>query len=269
MVIHTSGGKVGNVTVPPNTMNTQMTRFFQSFDYETMNMAMHQVQNISQGSYNSQIQTDSILNWKAGHMTVHTKSLMNDQKAHETCKTVKLPFFLRFLPIGRIMEKMKNIESEFFRCVGHHDDVDEFAFGMQFPPKWVPKFMMPKSARVNLTMDIAVDAAGIMKSYNLVEAVRMDVKMNMNGKIETMHNMTSQVHQDMAFTKTRAGGPSEEDLKVPAEWGDCSTLTLMPELDDLLAEWERSDSQFFGHTRIIPHTLRAMMAEAKASTVVV
>merc|ERR1711865_333757 len=50
--------------------------------------------------------------------------------------------------------------------------------------------------------------------------------------------------------------------------GDCSTVHE-PNVEDLLAEWERSDSPFFGRTRIIPHTLRAMMAEATSSKIVV
>jgi len=159
------------------------------------------------------------------------------------------------------------MEASLFKCVGHHDDLDNFAFSMEFPPKWVPKTMTGKMPRVNISMDVDVDAAGLMKSLKLVEGTSMDIQMNVAGKTETMHS-ESQILQDMTVGKSRAGGPTEEDLKVPADWGDCSTVH-MPEIEDLLAEWERSDSPFFGHTRIIPHTLRAMMAEAKSSTVVV
>jgi len=266
MMIQTSGGKLGNTTVPPTHQSTQ-ENLFQSYDYETMNMAMRQSQNMTQGPIRFQMEIDTILNWKAGSMTTHTKAAFPNQKVQEHCKTIKLPFFLRFLPIGQIIKKVKDMEAALFKCVGHQDDLDNFAFKMEFPPKWVPKTMTDKMPRVNIAMDVDVDAAGLVKSLKLVEGTSMDIKVNVNGKTETMHSET-QMLQDMTVSKSRAGGPSEEDLKVPVEWGDCSTVH-MPELEDLLVEWERSDSPFFGHTRIIPHTLRAMMAEATSSTVVV
>jgi hypothetical protein len=266
MVIQVSG-KLGNTTVPPTHQST-LDNIFQSYDYETMNMAMRQSLNVTQGPIRFQMDVDTILNWKAGLMTTHKKSAFPNQKVQEHCTTIKLPSFLRFLPIGQIIKKMKDMEAALFKCVGHQDDLDNFAFKMEFPPKWVPKTMTGKMPRVNLATDVDVDAAGLVKSVKLVEVVtNMDIKVKVGGKTETMHS-ESQLLQDMTVSKSRAGGPSEEDLKVPAEWGDCSTVH-MPELEDLLSEWERSDSPFFGHTRIIPHTLRAMMAESRSSTVVV
>jgi hypothetical protein len=266
MVMHTSGGKLGNTTVPPTQSSTQET-IFQSFDYESMNMAMHQSQSTTQGTVSLQMEVDSILNWKAGLMTTHTKFAFPNQKVQEHCKTIKLPLFLRFLPIGQILKKMKDMEAALFKCVGHHDDLDNFVLNMEFPPKWVPKKWVPNTANISLVMDVDVDAVGLVKSLKLSEGTSMDIKMKVNGVTETMHS-ESQMLQDMVVSKSRAGGPTENDLKVPPEWGDCGTVH-MPELEDLLADWERSDSPFFGHTRIIPHTLRAMMAEAKSSAVVV
>jgi hypothetical protein len=265
MVTHTSGGKLGNTTVPPTNQSTQMN-IFQSFDYQTMNMATRVSQNMSQGPIHFQMESDAILNWKAGLMTTHMKSSLPNQKVQEHCKTIKLPLLLRFLPIGQIMKKIKDMEAAFFKCVGHHDDLDSFAFSTEFPPKWLPKTMTGKMPRVNLTMDMDVDAAGLLKSYKLDEGVGMDININVNDKKETWHSET-RVLQDMTVSKSRPGGPSKKDLEVPADWGDCSTVH-MPELEDLLAEWERSDSAFFGHTRIIPHTLRAMAAEARATVLV-
>lgn len=266
MVIHTSAGRLGNVTVPPTQQSTQ-EKLFQSFDYETMNMVAHQSQKTTQGTITLQMEMDSILNWKAGLMTMHTKFALPNQKVQEQCKTIKLPFFLRFLPIGQITKKIKDMETALFKCVGHHDDLDNFVFNMEFPPKWVPKKFVPNTANISLAIDVDVDALGLMKSMKMSEGVSMDIRMNVNGKTETMHS-ESQVLQDVVVSKSRLGGPTEKDLKVPAEWGDCSTMH-MPEPEDLLAEWERPDSSFFGHLRVIPHTLRAMMAEAKSSAVVV
>merc|ERR1712028_294090 len=224
IVFQSPGGKLGNTTVPPTHTSTELN-LFQSYDYETMNMAMRQLTNMTQGSIHLQTEVGVILNWKAGLMTKHMKSFFPNQKSEQGCKTIKLPFFLRFLPIGQIIKK------------------------------------------VNLAMDADVDAAGLVKSLKLFEGTSTDITVNVNGRKETMHSET-QILQEMTYSKSRAGGPSEEDLKVPAEWGDCSTVHE-PNVEDLLAEWERSDSPFFGRTRIIPHTLRAMMAEATSSKIVV
>jgi hypothetical protein len=266
MMVHTSGGRLGNMTVPPTQASTQ-EEIFQSFDYETMNMAMHQSQKTTQGTTTLQMEIGSILNWKAGLMTMHTKFAFPNQKDQEQCKTIKLPFFLRFLPIGKITRKIKDMETSFFKCVGHHDDLDNFALKVEFPPKWIPRKLLPKTADISLALDVDVDANGLMKSMKMSEGTSMDIHMNVNGKMETMHSET-QVLQDLVVNKSRAGGPTEKDLQVPAAWGDCSTIH-MPELEDLLAEWERPDSPFVGHTRIIPHTLRAMLAESKSSAVIV
>jgi len=266
IVIQSPGGKLGNTTVPPTHTSTELN-LFQSYDYETMNMAMRQLTNMTQGSIHLQTEVGVILNWKAGLMTKHMKSFFPNQKSEQGCKTIKLPFFLRFLPIGQIIKKVKDMEAALFKCVGHHDDLDNFALSMEFPPKWLPKSMTGKLPRVNLAMDVDVDAAGLVKSLKLFQGTSTDITVNVNGRKETMHSET-QILQDMTYSKSRAGGPSEEDLKVPAEWGDCSTVHE-PNVEDLLAEWERSDSPFFGRTRIIPHTLRAMMAEATSSKIVV
>jgi len=262
MTMHSSGGKLGNTTVPPTTQSTEMN-ISQSFDYEDMNMVQRISQNMVQGSMDS----DMILHWKAGLITTHVKTAFPKGEVHDQCTTVKLPLFLRFLPVGKVIEKIKDMEAGLYKCVGHHDNLDKFGLRMEFPPKWLPKVLTAKSAHVNVTTDIDVDAAGLLKSLKLEEGVSMDVRTTVAGKQETMHT-ESRILQDMTVSKSRPGGPRPWDLRVPAKWGNCSTVH-MPELNDLLAEWERSDSPFFGHTRIIPHILRTMMAEAKASTVVV
>merc|ERR1712127_210489 len=96
-------------------------------------------------------------------MTTHIKSALPNQKVQEHCKTIKLPFFLRFLPIGQIIKKVKDMEAALFKCVGHHDDLDNFALSM------------------NLAMDVDVDAAGLVKSLKLVEGTSMDITVNVNG----------------------------------------------------------------------------------------
>jgi len=266
MVMHTSGGKLGNTTVPPTNQTTEM-KIFQSFDYRDMNMVQRISQYMVQGAMQIQVETDMILHWKAGLITTHVKTALPNEKVHDQCTTIKLPLFLRFLPVGKLIEKIKDMEAGSFKCVGHHDDLDKFGLSMEFPPKWLPKVLTAKSAHVNFTMDIDVEAAGLLKSLKLDEGVSMDIRTTVAGKEETMHS-ESRILQDMTVSKSRSGGPRPWDLMVPAKWGNCSTVH-MPKLEDLLAEWERSDSPFFGHTRIIPHTLRTMMAEAKASAVVV
>merc|ERR1719424_2536663 len=111
------------------------------------------------------------------------KSLFPNQKSEQGCKTIKLPFFLRFLPIGQILKKVKDMEAALFKCVGHHDDLDNFALSMEFPPKWLPKSMTGKLPRVNLAVD--VDAAGLVKSLKLVEGTSMEITVNVNGRKET------------------------------------------------------------------------------------
>merc|ERR1712039_640287 len=107
------------------------------------------------------------------------------------------------------------MEASFFKCVEHHDNLDKFTFSMDFPPKWVPKAMIGKMPRVNISMDMDVDAAGLLKSYELVEDLSMEVKVSVNGKTETMHS-DSHVQNAISFNKSRAGAPAEEELKVPA-----------------------------------------------------
>jgi len=263
MVIVNAGGKLGNTTVPPTNTTTQMD-MFQSFDYEKMNIVQRMSQHMDVSGMHTQVESDMILHWKAGTMTMHTKS---SDGSIDHCTTTKLPMYMRFLPVGKLMEKLKTLEAGFLKCVGHHDDLDTFRARMNFPPKWLPKAMTAKSAHVNYTMDIDVDAAGLMKSLKLDEGVSMDVRTTSpSGKKETMHS-ESRILQDMTVSKSRAGGPELWDLMVPKKW-NCSTVH-MPELEDLMAKWERSDSPFFGHTRLIQHTLRALMMEAKASEVLV
>lgn len=270
MMIHIEGCRLPcNTAVPQAQVPVpDPIGVFQSYDYETMNMVTRMSQKVMGGPGGIVVtaETGAILNWKAGIMTTHTRQRSSQPEhfpAHESCKTIKLPFFLRFLPIGQIMKKIKDIEFSLFKCVGHHDDLDNFTLDMEFPPKWVPKTVTSKMPRVKLAMDYDVDAAGLFKAMKVFEATSANTTTNN----DTYHTESS-ILQDMVISKSRAGGPTEEDLKVPAEWGDCSTVHT-PELEILLAEWERSDSPFFGHTRVIPHTLRALMAEAKSSTVVV
>merc|ERR1711865_12527 len=175
IVIQSPGGKLGNITVPPTHTSTELS-LFQSYDYETMNMATRQLTNMTQGSIHIQTEVGAILNWKAGLMTRYMKSFFPNQKSEQGCQTIKLPFFLRFLPIGQIIKKVMDVE-----------------------------------------------AAGLVKSLKLFQGTSTDITVNVNGRKETMHSET-QILQDMTYSKSRAGGPSEEDLKVPAEWGDCSTV---------------------------------------------
>merc|ERR1712028_181367 len=125
IVFQSPGGKLGNTTVPPTHTSTELN-LFQSYDYETMNMAMRQLTNMTQGSIHLQTEVGVILNWKAGLMTKHMKSFFPNQKSEQGCKTIKLPFFLRFLPIGQIIKKVRDMEAALFKCVGHHDDLDKF-----------------------------------------------------------------------------------------------------------------------------------------------
>merc|ERR1719408_1071654 len=106
-----------------------------------MNIVQRMSQNMVQSGINIKTETDMILHWKAGKQVVHIKTSMPNQKVQESCMVIKLPLFLRFLPIGKLVEKMKDLESGFFKCVGHHDGLDKFASAIQFPPKWVPKFL--------------------------------------------------------------------------------------------------------------------------------
>jgi hypothetical protein len=268
MMIHFGGCQLQcNMTEPQAQAPVPLVTS-QSYDYETMNMVTRISQKMTDapGGGVTTAETGAILNWKAGIMTMHSKTRFSGAghpPVLEHCKTIKLPFFLRFLPIGQIMKKIKDIELSLFKCVGHHDDLDNFALDMEFPPKWVPKTMTSKMPRVKLAMDYDVDAAGLVKAMKLFEAISENRTKN-----NYRYHTESSILQDMVISKSRAGGPTEEDLKVPAEWGDCSTVHA-PELEVLLAEWERSDSPFFGHNRVIPHTLRALMAEAKFYTVVV
>merc|ERR1712028_40364 len=126
IVFQSPGGKLGNTTVPPTHTSTELS-LFQSYDYETMNMATRQLTNMTQGSIHIQTEVGAILNWKAGLMTTHMKSFFPNQKSEQGCQTIKLPFFLRFLPIGQIITKVKDMEAALFKCVGHHDDLDNFA----------------------------------------------------------------------------------------------------------------------------------------------
>merc|ERR1711865_1016404 len=49
IVFQSPGGKLGNITVPPTHTSTELN-LFQSYDYETMNMATRQLTNMTQGS---------------------------------------------------------------------------------------------------------------------------------------------------------------------------------------------------------------------------
>jgi len=255
MTIHNSGGKLGNVTVPPSNSTVQQKRF-QSTDFENLNMVSRIFQN-STGPAVYQIEVDTILNWKAGLVTQHLK-----QNASQ-CKTTKLPNALRLLPIPFIVQKLKDVLMSMYKCVGHVDGLDTFEFKLtDFPPK----FITGKSPFLNMTIDAQVDAAGLLKSSSVLQALTMDVSFTFDGKTETMTEHTL-MKEDTTYTKSQAGGPSEQDLKIPEEWGNCSTVHT-PQLEDLLAEWEGSDSPFLGHARLIPHMLRAMVSEATSMLVV-
>merc|ERR1712206_57694 len=116
------------------------------------------------------------------------------------------------------------------------------------------------------TIDVEADADGLLRSSALFQALRLDLSVTIDGKTETMTEVTK-TEQEVTYTKSQAGGPTDQDLKVPEEWGNCSAVHT-PQLEDLLAEWEGSDSPFLGHTRLVPHILRAMLSESTSTVVV-
>merc|ERR1719198_1757430 len=129
----------------------------------------------------------------------------------------------------------------FLKCVGHHDDLDEYEFHMAFA----------ESFRTEL--DLQVDASGVFK------------KVFTHARINTIAE-NSETFATMTFTEGRAGGPSEKDLKVPDAW-NCKKSPSR-EAKDILVDWLRSDSPFLGHARIIPHAILAVMSETESAIVV-
>lgn len=252
-MLHSSGGRLGNVTVPATNSSIRM-KIFQAIDYENLNMVTRMAQNSTGPVVFYQVEVDTILNWRAGIITQHLKQTSN--YSVDQCKTIKLPRALRSLPIPFIVRKLKDLTSGMYKCVGHSGGLDRFELSTTFPPKVITG----KTPFLNMTIDAAVDALGLLKSMALLEEIKTKVSVTISGKTETMSQDT-QMEQNIAYTKSQAGGPSSHDLEVPKEWGNCSGVH-QPSLEDLLAEWESSPhSPFSGHTRLISHILRAVTSE--------
>jgi hypothetical protein len=252
-MLHNSGGRLGNVTVPPTNSSIQ-AEIFQAIDYENLNMVTRTSQNSTGPVVFYQVEVGTILNWRAGIMTQHLKQTSN--YSVNQCKTIKLPRALQALPIPFIVGKLKDLSTGMYKCVGHHGGLDRFELSTTFPPKVITG----TTPFLNMTIDTAVDASGLLKSMALLEEIKTKVSVTISGKTETMSQNT-QMEQNIAYTKSQAGGPSNHDLEVPKEWGNCSAVHE-PSLEDLLAEWEGSPhSPFLGNTRLISHMLRAVTSE--------
>merc|ERR1711971_1424390 len=153
---------------------------------------------------------DMIMNWNEGLVTMNTK--MNGKSA---CTTTHLPTVLRLLPIPQISKKLMDLMSNLYKCVGNENGLDKFEFKLDFPPKFIP---FPLPLDLNMQIDLEVNEAGLYKSMKMTEVQKLNTK-KMQNDVKIDANLT--------FTKSKLGGPSAEDLKVPKDW-NCGTVR-MPE----------------------------------------
>jgi len=183
------------------------------------------------------MEVNQIMNWEARVLTMFTKG----DGIKGKCQTIKLP---NMLPpawmVGFLLDRLMSM----VKCVGREGDFDKYAFGIDFPPAWLP---IPMKGSVNMYSTADVADNGLLKS----ETVRGSVK---TPKMDIGIDMT------MEFSDGRLGGPSASDLVPPPSWG-CEA----PESEDQFFEdWSRFA---VGRNRFIPQVIKAAHADSMQTIV--
>jgi hypothetical protein len=211
--------------------------YYISLDLEKMNWVERRTV-VSDGI---SVEQDTIMNWQTG---ILAQRIVQGNTSLQ-CKISEFPWVIRGL--DKLITKMiLGRVYGLFKCVGHHDDLDEYESRIALHPRVVP-------ASLDMNAQFDLDAAGVFKKTSTYSRI-----ISATNNLLTIENMT--------FTEARPGGPSEEDLKVPEAW-KCSQSPSR-EAKDVLVDWLGPDSPFQGHMRIIPYALAAVMSEADSAFVV-
>jgi len=230
-------------TIGSKNITEQLPEYSASIDYENLTWVEHQ-HSVSDGI---DVKQDTIMNWKTGILAQR----LSQSNGSSFCEISEFPWMIRGLD-KRITEMILHMTYDLLKCVGHHDNLDEYGFRMAFHPKG-PLAKLVGTGSFDLSTQMDLDASGVFK------------KVSTHARINTVAE-NSETLATMTFTEGRAGGPSEEDLKVPDAW-NCKKSPSR-EAKDILVDWLRSDSPFKGHARIIPYAILAVMSEADSAFVV-
>jgi len=154
---------------------------------------------------------DLIVNWKQGDVTQRFSAKGQDP----ACHVMKLP---PFVTEGRFMDVMglfvKGMEKR-YSCAGDANGMDTYT--MDFPPHW----LLPLSP-VEVHTKLDVDQDLLVHKETIKENIDMQTEPPAKAHVEST----------FVSDKTRAGGPTTDEMVVPDSWGPCEEHVL--DIDEML-----------------------------------